>query len=39
MFWISFKRENLGKPKERTLGLRAFGEKFLGWETFHKHLG
>jgi len=33
------KRENLGNPKEEALGLRVFGERFLGWETLHKRLG
>lgn len=33
-----FKRENFVKPKELTFGLRVFGERFLGWETLHKHI-
>jgi len=27
------------KPKEITLGLKVFGEKFFGSETLQKHLG
>jgi hypothetical protein len=30
----SFERKNLGKPKEVTLGLRVFGERFLGGKHF-----
>lgn len=33
IFWEGFKRENLGKPNEITLGLRVFGERFFGLES------
>jgi len=37
IFRKGFKRENLEKPKDVTLGLSVFGERFLCWETLHKH--